>query len=325
MNRLGLKISCVLVSILIWIQVASTSDVEQDTNIPLRVTGLGEGLTVAGSDHLPDEVRVRVTGSKLRLLTHQFFNRYIGEARVNLGGFTDTTFSYQLDRADLFTDLSDADIQRSRILTITVDREVSRPAAVELETEGSLPTGLDFVTAPAVKPDSVTVTGPARFFSDDLVVRTTPVKLDRVSQDAEVSAGLQPPGEFLELSAARVQVGFKVGKLEDRTLANIPVIALVDAGRPDVGISPPVADVMVRGIADSLRVLTKDRVSVVVPVDNLAEGTFILPGQVVHPDWLTLIRLDPPQFQVLVGNPAPSGEGPRPGTPDPVAGEGGGE
>jgi YbbR domain-containing protein len=303
MNRLGLKISCFLVSVLIWIQVASTADIEQTTTLPLRVTGLGEGLTVAGSDHLPSEVRVRVTGSKLMLLTHQYFNRYIGEVRVNLAGFADSTFSYQLDRADIFTDMKDADIQRSRILTLTIDHEISRPMAVTLDSEGALPQGLDFVTTPRIIPDTVLVTGPSRFFSDDLSVHTEAVNLSRISGDSEQTLNLTPPGDFLELAETKVHVAFLVGELEDRTLANIPVIGLVDAGRPDVGISPPVADVMVRGIADSVRALTEDRISVIVPVDNLAEGIFLLAGQVVHPDWLTLIRLDPPQFQVIVGNP----------------------
>ncbi len=321
MNRLGLKISCVLISVVIWIQVASTSDIEQSTSLPLRVTGLGEGLTVAGSDHLPSEIQVKVTGRKLELLTHQFFNKYIGEARVNLAGFADTTFAYRLDRADLFTDLKDADLQRSQTLKLTIDREISRMVAVRLDVSENLPGGLAFVTAPGILPDSVLVTGPARFFSEDLAVLTTAVNLGRISQDTELTADLVAPGDFLELSEPKVLIDFNVGKLEDRTLANIPVIPLVDAGRPDVGISPPVADVMVRGIADSLRVLTKDRVSVIVPVDNLGEGIFLLAGQVVHPDWVTLIRLDPPQFQVFVGNPPLPQDESRTGTPEEGQGE----
>ncbi len=321
MNSLGLKISCFLVAVLIWIQVASTADIEQTTELNLRMTGLGDGLTVAGSELLPQKIRVRVTGSKLKLLTHQYFNRYIGEVRVNLTGLADTTFSYQLDRADIFAEgLKDADIVRPRILTVTVDREVSRPLAVHLAADGSLPSGLDFVMAPRIRPDSVLVTGPARFFSEDLMLSTEAVELDRISGETRMTVDLVAPGEFLELGLPEVEVGFLVGQLEDRTLANIPVIPLVDAGRPDVGISPPVADVMVRGVADSVRALTRDRIAVVVPVDNLAEGVFVLAGQVVHPDWLTLIRLEPEQFQVIVGNPPNrangaasdnDGEGPR--------------
>jgi len=303
MNRFGLKISCLLVSVLIWIQVASTADFEQTTTLPLRVTGLGEGLTVAGSEHLPSEVQVRVTGSKLKLLTHQYFNRYIGEVRANLAGFSDSTFSYQLDRSDIFTDMKNADFKRLKILTLTIDHEISRSIAVTLDVEGSLPRDMDFVTTPRVTPDSVLVTGPSRFFSDGMSVLTEVVNLDRISENSEQTLNLVLPGDWLDLTETRVKAAFLVGKLENRTLANIPVIGLVDAGRPEVGISPPVADVMVRGIADSVRALTEDRISVIVPVDNLAEGIFVLAGQVVHPDWLTLIRLDPPQFQVIVGNP----------------------
>ena len=321
MNRLGLKISCFLVSVIIWIQVASTADIEQTTSLPLRVTGLGEGLTVAGSDHLPSEVRVSVTGSKLLLLTHQYFNRYIGEVRVNLVGFVDTTFSYQLDRADIFTDMKNADIQRSRILTLTIDHEISRPVPVTLDLDGDLPRGLDFVTAPRVIPDTVLVTGPSRFFSDDLSVHTVAVNMGRISEDSELTLNLTAPGDFLELAESKVQATFRIGELEDRTLANIPVIGLVDAGRPDVGISPPVADVMVRGIADSVWALTEYRISVIVPVDNLAEGIFFLAGQVVHPDWLTLIRLEPPQFQVIVGNPPILRDDPRAVTDEEDQGE----
>ena len=303
MNRFGLKISCLLVSVLIWIQVASTADFEQTTTLPLRVTGLAEGLTVAGSEYLPSEVKVKVTGSKLMLLTHQYFNRYIGEVRADLAGFSDSTFSYQLDRSHIFTDMNNADFKRMKILTLTIDHEISRSIAVTLDTEGNLPRDMDFVTTPRITPDSVLVTGPSRFFSDEMSVHTEAVNLDRISGNSEQTLNLVLPGDFLDMTETRIKVAFQVGKLENRTLANIPVIGLVDAGRPEVGISPPVADVMVRGIADSVRALTEDRISVIVPVDNLSEGIFVLAGQVVHPDWLTLIRLDPPQFQVIVGNP----------------------
>ncbi len=311
MNRLGLKISCFLVSVLIWIQVASTADIEQTTKLPLRVAGLGEGQTVTGSEYLPSEVKVRVTGSKLMLLTHQYFNRYIGEVRVNLANFADSTFSYQLNRSDISTDMNNADIQGVSILRLTIDHEISRPVAVAMDVTGELPRGMDFVTAPRAAPDSVLVTGPSRYFNDDMSVHTEEVNLGRISKNSDLMLQLKAPGEFLEIAETEVQASFRVGMLEDRILANIPVIGLVDAGRPDVGISPPVANVMVRGIADSVRALTEDRISVIVPVDNLAEGVFVLAGQVVHPDWLTLIRLDPPQFQVIVGNPPILRNGPR--------------
>ena len=89
------------------IQGENVPRTQQD--LPLRVVGLGEGLTVAGSEHLPVEARVRLTGSKLRLMMHQYFGRYVGEVRVNLTGLADTTFSSQakgISKSCVLTDTS---------------------------------------------------------------------------------------------------------------------------------------------------------------------------------------------------------------------------
>ena len=88
-------------------------------------------------------------------------------------------------------------------------------------------------------------------------------------------------------------------------MANIPVIPLVDAGQPEVGVSPPVVDVMVRGVADSVRALQGDRVLVTVPVGHLGHGVHMVAGQVDAPPWLTVIGLDPAEFQVVVGQVEP--------------------
>ncbi|RKZ11314.1 hypothetical protein DRQ50_13855 [bacterium] len=91
--------------------------------------------------------------------------------------------------------------------------------------------------------------------------------------------------------------------LEDRTLANVPVVPLVDAGQLDVSISPPVVDVMVRGVADSVRILSSVRVSVTVAVGDRAEGIYLLPGVVEHPPWMTVLGLSPARFRAIVGDP----------------------
>lgn len=314
MNRLGLKISCLIVSIVIWVQVAATSDVEQSTMLPLQVAGLDEGYTLAGSD-IPNQVEVMLRGSKLELLAHNYFHRYLGEVRVNVADRTPgPSFSYELASADVFTDLVVVGITRR--LRLHIDHLVSRRFPVELVTEGSLKADLAFLENPQVRPDSVRVTGPERFFPDEPIVRTVPVDLGRVTVSATVTVDLVQPHELLELAVKTGEVSIRVAVLEDRTLANIPVIPLIDAGLPEVGVSPPVADVVVRGVADSVRVLTKSRFLVTVPVGSRPDGVYLLPGRVDHPDWLTYLRLEPSEFQVIVGDsdavdegtPTPHGE-----------------
>lgn len=305
MNRPGLKFSCILVSVLIWLVVANTSNIEQTVNLPIKVSGLGEGQTTAGSQDLHEKIQVKLTGTKLKLLAHQYFNRNIGNVVINLTGLADTTVSIALNRThiQLSENMSNPVIQRMKNITITTDRQVSRKLPVIMAREGSLPPELDFVVPPELKPDSVLVTGPSRFFGNDMTLKTEMVDLAGISGNSEISAKLLSLGEFLIPEISEIRIAILLGRLETRILANIPVVPLVDAGRPDVGISPPVADVTVEGLADSILVLTRDRISVVVSTDTLDVGIHHRSGQVVCPDWVVFSRSDPPAFQVIVGNP----------------------
>lgn len=303
MNRLGLKIICLVVSVIIWMQVASNSVVEQTTQLPLRVLGLSEGLTIEGSD-LPAEVNVRVRGSKLALMSHNYFNEYLGEIRVNLDGrVAGPPFFYELNGADVYSDLDVINIKSPVRLWLYIDEHITRKLPVQLTTVGGLPDAMAYLADPAILPDSVLVSGPKRSFPDDAVLKTEPVDLEQIDSRQTVLVALASPDALLEIHEDNVEVHFPVAALEDRTLANIPVVALVDAGTPDVAISPPVVDVMVRGVADSIQALTESRFMVTVPVGSRKEGIYVLAGQVDPPSWLTIIGLDPPLLQVIVGNP----------------------
>lgn len=305
MNRLGLKISCLVVSVLIWVQVASTTVVEQATFLPLRLTGLGAGLTTAGSE-VPGRVKVRVQGSKLRLLSHRYFNRYVGEVRVNLADRSaGPMFSYELGPSDVYTDLVVVGFQPPVRLRVKIDREDQRMLPVHLVTKGHLPEGVGFLRPPRVLPDSVMVTGPEGRFPDNGWISTKPVDLSRQAESGVVSATLVAIHDELKMASREVRVDFAVAPLVERTLANLPVIPLVDAGQPEVGVSPPVVDVMVRGVADSVRALRGDRILVTVPVGTLSEGVHMVAGQASLPPWLTLLGMDPAEFQVVVGRTEP--------------------
>ncbi len=306
MNRLGLKIACLVASVVIWMQVASHSIVEQNVSLPLVVTGLGENLTVEGSD-LPTEVTVRLEGSKLRLLRHNFFNQIVGEVRVNLWDReAGPEFSYEVASSDIYSDLKVLGVHPPVRLRIHVDRQQFKLLPVVQQNTTQLREGFDFLEAPKLLPDSVLVSGPGRFFLTHPGVKAEPIDFSKLKESQRLPVRLVQPGEFLHLATRQVSLDCLIAPIEDRTLANIPVVPLVDAGRPPVGVSPPVVDVMVRGVADSVQALTANRFLVTVPVGNLDEGIYELKGQVDKPDWLEVIGLDPPIFQVIVGSPSVS-------------------
>jgi len=304
MNRLGLKIACLVASVIIWVQVASHSPVEQNTRLPLVVTGLGENLTIEGCN-LPAEISVRLEGSKLRLLTHNFFNRYVGEVRVNLWDRQPgPEFSYEVVPSDIYSDLKVMGVHPPVRLRLQVDRQEFKLLPIVQENTTTLRDGLAFLQPPSLLPDSVLVSGPSRFFQEHPTVQAEAFDLSKLKESERVAVRLTQPGEFLHLAISQVSLDCLIAAIEDRTLSNIPVVPLVDTGMPPVGISPPVVDVMVRGVADSLRALTANRLLVTVPVGNLEEGIYQLSGQVDKPDWLEVIGLTPAPFQVIVGSPA---------------------
>ncbi|MCP4574175.1 MAG: hypothetical protein GY838_17575 [bacterium] len=303
MNRVGLKISCFLASILIWVQVAATSVVEQEANLPLEITGLSTHLSLAGSE-IPRRVPVRLRGSKLSLFTHKYFSRYLGEVQLNLGDVTEVSeFSYQLTEDHVVTELEVVRLAADTRVRLRVDELWTRTLPVDLRLSGAWPEDVGTLRAPHTEPDSVVVTGPSRAFAGLVAVRTETLERARHGKSDAIELDLVTPQEHLQLAPDRVEAVLELAALEDRTLANVPVIPLVDAGVPEVGVSPPVADVMVRGVADSLRTLTTDHVSVTVAVGDRATGVYELPGQADLPAWLTLLGLAPDRFRVIVGHP----------------------
>lgn len=303
MKRIGLKISCFLASILIWVQVAATSDVEQEANLPLEITGLSSDLTVAGSD-IPRRVAVRLRGSKLALFAHRYFNRYLGEVRLNLSDRTaGPEFSYQLTEAHVVTELEVVRLAADTRVRLHIDELWTRRLPVNLRTSGEWPRDVGALLEPQTEPDTVVVTGPAHLFAGLDAVRTETLERNRHDESAEVELDLVTPHEHLQLEPREVAAHLALAALEERTLANVPVIPLVDAGVPEVGVSPPVTDVMVRGVADSVRALTVARVHVTVDVGDRPVGVYELPGRAEHPDWVTLLGLAPDRFRVIVGDP----------------------
>lgn len=302
MSRLGLKLGCLVAAIVIWMQVASTATVEQAARLPLRVSGLEAGCTVAGSG-LPPNVTVRLRGSKLRLLAHRYLNHPLGEVRVDLSERAPgRPFTVALDRGNVTSDLDVVDIVEPDRLTIRIDGQVTRRLPITLSLAGALPTGYGYLQRPVAMPDSVTVTGPARYFPDRLAVRTSPLDLARLEGSGTARVRVLPPEVHLRLSEHEVRVRYAVGPVAERTLPDLPVLVAPDGALPDVevAVSPSRADVLVRAVADSLRLLDPARLRVSVAAAGLTPGVHLVPGQVEGPEWLTVLGVEPAQFQVIV-------------------------
>lgn len=300
MRNLTLKIACLAVAILVWIQVAATTMVEANVSLPLNVVGLGEGLTVAGSD-LPAERRARLRLSKLWLLAHQYFGWELGSVQVNLSGFAaGPPQVYVLKDTDVRTDAEVVTLVPPVRLDLRVDRQVSRALPVRIPLRGQVPADRMLIGPVTAAPESVLVSGPARYFARLVELTTETLELNDLDAGEVREVALVAPPAPLELARTTVRAELSVVSVDERIIANVPVLARADAERPVAGISPPVCDIMVRGPADSVAGLSPAALQVTVPVLGLDPGVHRVTGEVVHPDWVIAIRLDPESFMVIV-------------------------
>ncbi len=303
MRHLGLKIGCLVVSILIWAQVAYNYQIEETLSLPVRIVNLPEGATAAGND-VPEQVRVRVRGSKLLLMAHQYLGRDAGRVEVDLAGVEpgppihrDITVN---DVRSAFDVLAVSPPVRLRL---RVDREGRRRVPVDVVLSGSLPAEHQLDGPPEVEPDSVSVTGPERFLDLERV-RTAPVDLSRIRETTSLLRPLVLPNPGLVADRDEARVTVRVSLAELRRFAHLPVVPLVDADQGAADVFPPVADVTISGPADSVRALLPARIAVTLPLSGLGEGTHRLAGQVVLPEGYRLVGVEPEVFTVVIGGGA---------------------
>lgn len=298
MNRFALPLFCLLVSIVIWIQVASTTVLVETVALPLRTAGLAPGLTVAGSE-LPATVTARLQGSKLQMLSHRLFHRPFGSVTVDLSrAQAGATVERDITPAEVRSDFTVVAVTPPLSLRLTVDRLQTRRLPVIVTVSGEPPPDRVLLRPPRPEPDSVAVAGPARLLRGCAAVHTEPVDLGRLRAAGEQMRRLVPPRDGLVPVVPEVRIVIALVPREKRTLADVRVVARGGPGRGALAVVPPLATLVVSGPADSVRALDPARVSVEVDAAGLADDARELRGQAALPRWCRLESLTPDRFLV---------------------------
>ncbi len=306
MNRLGLKIFCFLVAVIIWIQVAGGHVVVREVRLPLDLAGLQPGLTLVGNEW-PDSVPVRAQGSKWQFFLNRYFGRDLGHVMVDLGQVeAPTDLLREITVNDVESPLADLDISPPLWLRLNVDRLDSLRVPVAVHLVGVLPGDRMLMEPVTAEPDSVVLTGPTRFL-DGAAARTEPLDLAKQRDSARPERRIVASDPFLNPRPEAVELALSVAPVASRNFEHVPVVPLVDAGQPSVEVFPPVANLTVRGPADSVRVVTAADLSVTVSLTGLEPGVHHLGAQVLLPERFGLVSLEPDEFMVVIGNGAGAG------------------
>jgi len=298
-SNTGVKLVCLLVALVLWIQVASTQDVEEIVQLPLAVVGLPDSLIVRG-DTLPDEVGVRIRGSKLQLLRDQIVHRGFGRVEVSLQPATPGRHEHEVTVLDVRSAATPLEIVPDLELQLQVDRRVSRLVPVRLAVEGQLPSGFTMAGKPEISPAAVEVTGPEPVVSALGQIGTQPLRLDRQRGSFRRRVGLALRDPSLRVRPVEVEVAVGVDEVRERLFAEVP-LSILNALAPErVHVDPSHAQVRVVGGGGAVDALRVEDIAVLLQVEDLAPGVYQLTPEVVVPDGITSTSVEPASFQVIV-------------------------
>ena len=168
-----LKLLALGLAFAIWISVSSENRIVQDFTIPLEIL-LPDELTLATVQ--PTTATVRLAGPETSIRN---LDPVPIAVRVDLGEGAAGQHDVLLSRANLTGVPRGLDLEfiHPDRLTLTVDRRVRQQLPVEPIFLGEPPEGYVFYGA-EVRPDNLTVEGPASEVQSLDVLRTNPIRLD---------------------------------------------------------------------------------------------------------------------------------------------------
>jgi YbbR domain-containing protein len=301
MNRIGLKIVCLLAAILIWIQVASTTVTEADLRMPIEVVNLPAGLVVSGAK-IPQEAMVRVRAAKLRVIAHKYLHRPLGRVELDVANRqAGTPFLYEITPADVRTAQEVVAVLPPARLPLRLDQHDRRRVPIDVQVVGHLPGGKTLLARPVALPESVAVAGPPSPLREIRKIATAPVALEKLTATQTITVPLIAPGPDMRLDPSEVDVTITLADVAARVLADVPVTAVGVGGR-DATVSPSVCDVTIEGPADSVRTLEASDVRVIVEATRIQRNEQKVRARIEYPEWVIRATVNPETFVLLAGD-----------------------
>jgi len=303
MGSIGSKVLALLVALLLWLQVASTVEVEEVVELPLTIVELPDSLVVREAA-IPQHAKVRIRGSKLQLLMRDLFKRDLGSVRVPMADASAGLTRINLD-ADLVAISATAlDVITPQELLFRVHRKATRRVPVRVAMDGQLPPEDIVAGRPELSPYEVDVSGPKALVDALVHINTQPLDLSKRRQSFRERLALASPDPDLELRPREVEVAVGIDRIIERTFTDVLISVLSDIGNDRIHISPTTAQVRVSGAQAVVEAMGPADVSVVLHIGELEAGSYELPAEIVVPDGTASTSVEPLVFHVII-DPAP--------------------
>ena len=291
----GIRTVSVVAAIAVWYAIrAATSNSAIVRDIPLTIQP-PPGWSVADCSARTVDVAFLGTRNDMR-----FLNRELVKATIDARGHADhREYAVTLGAANINAPGgARIDFIRPAAVTLRLDRTVTKPVPVKVETLNLLPDGYEIENT-VVTPAAVELTGPVQLLENIEVVRTAPVNLDgrvRSLVQSRLPLALDDAWAGVQVEPATVTLDLGIHERSVSTVyPDLAIRPMLPAGRAvRVQLEPAAATVTLKGRPDAMKALLPGDVRLFVDITDIS-GTAPerLPIRAVLPDGITLVSTEP--------------------------------
>ena len=291
----GLLLVSVAAAIIVWYAIrAATSNATIVADIPLTIQPPPDWSVV---DCSAKTIDVAFLGTRDDL---RYLNRELIKATVDARVHTDNkTFSVALGSVNINAPgNSRIDFIRPAVITLRLDRSITKQVPVKVETQNLLPDGYE-IEKIVVTPATVELSGPAQLLNEIKSISTAPVDLDgRIRPINKLRLALEPTDNMAGMALNPPAVTLDLAIIErsvSSVFPDMPILPMLLPGRSvRVDIEPDVATLTVKGRPELMKSLVAENLRLFVDITEISSNEpSTLPIRAVLPNGIVLVRAEP--------------------------------
>ena len=291
----GLRLVSVSAAVIVWYAIrAATSNATIVADIPLTIQPPADWSVVDCSAKTVD-VAFLGTRDDLRYLNRELIKATVdARAHANNGDFSVTLGAANINAPGN----SRIDFIRPAVVTLRLDRSITKQVPVKVETQNLLPDGYE-IEKTIVTPATVEIFGPAQLLNDIESISTAPVDLDgRIRSFNKRRLALVPTDNTAGITVDPSAVTLDLVIIERSVSAAFPgmaVLPMLPPGRSvRVDIEPDIATLTVKGRPELMKSIAAEDLQLFVDVTKTpGANPAQLPIRAVLPNGIALVRTEP--------------------------------
>ena len=291
----GIRLVSVAAAVIVWYAIrAVTSNSTIVTDIPLTLQPPPDWSVV---DCSAKTVDVAFLGTRDDL---RYLNRELIKATVDARSRTDNkSFVITLGPANINAPgNARIDFIRPAVLTVRLDREITKQVPVKVETQNLLPDGYE-IEKTVVTPATVELSGPAQILDNVESISTTPVDLDGRIRSINKRRLVLVPGEnfagvVLNPTAVTLDLAI-IERSVSSVFPDLSILPMLPPGRSvRADLEPETATLTVKGRPELMKDLAAEDLRLFVDATEIdGSGPAKLPIRAVLPNGIGLVRTEP--------------------------------